>query len=144
MMAPALVFSHVLCGVLFFGLMHFSFLIIMKSLRQQDPVLIAHAIKTSLKLDIVLFPMIVVVIVTGAFMTEVRHISPGTAWITAAYGLFSFVSLSWFMLVLIKLRNVMSAVFHYKKLFYALNIIVMILFVLIVHDAVTQTTWLPL
>ncbi|MDP1573632.1 MAG: DUF2269 family protein [Coxiellaceae bacterium] len=140
-MSALIMFIHVLFGVSFFGMLVASFVTISSSIRQKNPAFMHQTIKASLIHDYILFPVIVGVIITGAFMTKIRDIAPGTAWITDTYVLFFIASVIWFCLVLIKLKNLSEKKFVYKKLFYVLNVTVMLLFFLIIHDVTTKQTW---
>lgn len=141
-MAPLIEAIHVMCGVTFFGLMVASFLYISSSMKQNNSALLRYAIKTSLIIDGIIFPIIVIQFVTGTFMVRYYQLSFQTPWIIVAYGALSAVSIIWFFLVLIKYRNLKQTQFQHKKLFYFLNFILILLFCMIIHDAVMQQTWL--
>lgn len=141
-MAPVIEFIHVMCGVTFFGLMIASFLYVSSSIKQNNPELLHYAIKTSLFIDRIIFPIIVIQFLTGTFMVLHHQLSFHTPWIIVAYIALSAVSIIWFLLVLIKYRNREQIQFQHKKLFYILNIILILFFCMIIHDAVTQQTWL--
>lgn len=132
---------HVLCGMGYLALTVSSFACVSLSLRQKNLLLLQDTLKTTLKWDCLQLPMMVVIVLTGAFMAEANHIPPGTPWVTVAYILFALVGLCWFLLVMIKLCSLSRNQFQYPKLFYFLNIVIIILFCIIVHDAVTQQTW---
>lgn len=144
-MAPLIEFIHVLCGVSFFGLFVSSFVYVYSSIRQQDALLLRYAIKNSLLVDVVIFPVILIQLLTGTWMVHYHHLALNTPWIIVAYCSFCVVSLLWFVLFLIKSSYYCGEVhrhFRFKKTFITLNIIVILLFCMIVHDAVMQQTWL--
>lgn len=143
-MASVILFVHLLCGISFFGIVIASFVYITKSIKQNDPVLLQYAIKTSFLADCVIFPIILIQIVTGTFLVHHNHLPLNTPWIVVAYSIFSVASIIWFWLGVIKYLNFFDkkTVFRFKKIFYVLNILMIIIFCMIIHDAVTQQTWL--
>lgn len=137
-------FIHILCGVTFLGVLVASFFYIANSIRSKSSALIHYAIRASFFGDAIIFPMVVAQFVTGTLMVTQHQLSFQTPWIIVAYHFFGLVSICWFLLVLIKYKNIKrdcDRYFKYQKIFYTLNILVLILFVLIIHDAVTQSTW---
>ncbi|PIZ05129.1 MAG: hypothetical protein COY58_00785 [Gammaproteobacteria bacterium CG_4_10_14_0_8_um_filter_38_16] len=132
---------HVLCGVSFFGLMVTSFVYISNSMRQQNPTLLRFAIKTSLLVDRFIFLILVMQFVTGTFMVRHDQLSFHTPWIIVAYVALSLVGVIWFLLMLIKYVNRTQAHFRYQILFYFLNVLLILLFCIIIHDALMQQTW---
>lgn len=144
-MSAFLMFIHILCGVTFFGIVMASFIYIHHSIREQDPVLLSYALKASLMGDCIVFPMILIQLLTGTFLVYHHHLPLNTPWIIVAYLAFATVSVIWFLLVLIKYVNFFQmhrGPFRFKKPFYYLSAVIVILFCIIVHDAVTQSTWL--
>lgn len=141
-MAAIILFLHLLCGVSFFGVVIASFVYIAKSIKQNDPALLQYAIKTSLLGDCAIFPIILIQILTGTFLVHHDHLPLNTPWIVVAYIVFALASMMWFLLGIIKYLNISSERFRFKTLFYVLNILMIVLFCLIIHDAVTQQTWL--
>lgn len=144
-MSAFLMFMHIVCGVTFFGIVMASFIYIHHSIRQQDPLLLSYALKVSLMGDCLIFPMILIQLLTGTFLVHHHHLPLNTPWIIVAYLAFATVSVIWFLLALIKYVNFSQSYtegFRFKKPFYCLSILIIFLFCIIVHDAVTQTTWL--
>ncbi|EKD78174.1 MAG: hypothetical protein ACD_42C00014G0003 [uncultured bacterium] len=141
-MAPLIEFIHVMSGVGLFGLLVASFVYISGSLRQKNPIMLRYAVKTSLTIDWIIFFIILLQFLTGTFMVHYHRLSFHTPWITIVYFALCVVSIIWFFLVWIKYRNRHRDNFNYRKLFYCLNVIMIILFFMIIHDAVTQQTWL--
>lgn len=144
-MAAIVLFVHLLCGVSFFGIIIASFVYIAKSIKQNNHVLLQYAIKTSLLGDCVIFPMILIQILTGTFLVYHNHLSLNTPWIIAAYIVFALAGVLWFLLGIIKYINISSdtsSAFRFKKFFYVLNAVMIVIFCMIIHDAVTQQTWL--
>lgn len=140
-MNAIIAYVHVLSSVLFLAIMIASFLWIARNNRLRHKELLAHTLKISLIADGILFPLIILIVVTGAFMTKVAHIPPGTPWVNVAYCLFFLVSIIWFTLVLLKIKNLHREIFSSLRLFYGLNILAIMLFFFIIHDALTQQTW---
>ncbi|HLB56295.1 MAG TPA: DUF2269 family protein [Coxiellaceae bacterium] len=144
-MAPFIQFIHVLCGVSFFGITIASFAYISKSIKKNDSALLHYALKTSLLGDRIIFPIIIIQFITGAMMVQYHHLSFQTPWIIVAFIALSVVSLIWFLLFLIKYINYSSGrntFFKFKKSFFILNIIIILLFCMIIHDAIAQKTFL--
>src|SRR3990167_806290 len=134
-MAQFIQFIHVLCGVSFLGIIIASFVYITKSIKQQDIQLLRYAIKTSLLGDCILFPIILIQILTGTFLVYYYHLSLNTPWVIVAYIIFFIAAIIWFLLAFIKYLNLSTPHFRYKKLFYFLNILIIVLFCMIIHDA---------
>ena len=142
--APFIETIHILCGVTFFGLMIASFVYVISSVRQNDPTLFRYCLKVSLYGDVLIFPIIVVLFLTGTFMVYHHHLPMNTPWIIVAYCALSVVSVLWFLLVLIKLNAISTnaASLCYRKSFVMVNVIIILVFCMIIHDAITQQTWL--
>lgn len=138
-------FIHVLFGVSFLGILIASFLYITNSIQQKNMVLLQYALRISLFGDRILFFIIILQVFTGTFLVHDHHLSFSTPWIIVAYIIFSLIAVIWFLLLLIKNMNRSDSKifsFRYQTLFYSLNILVIILFFIVIHDAVTQQTWL--
>lgn len=144
-MAPFIEFIHVLCGVTFFGIAIASFVYVTSSIKQKNTTLLHYALQTSLLADCLIFPIIIILFLSGTVMVHDHHLSFNTPWIIVAYAAFIVVSMIWILLVWIKYRHFISkktAPFRFKKTFIVLNIVMILIFCMIVHDAVTQQTWL--
>jgi uncharacterized membrane protein len=143
--AAIVLFIHLLCGVTFFGIFIASFVYIAKSIKQNNHALLQYAIKTSLLGDCAIFPMILIQILTGTFLVHHNHLPLNTPWIIVAYSVFALAGVLWFLLGIIKYMNISSkpsSTFRFKKIFYILNCVMIVIFCMIIHDAVTQQTWL--
>ena len=137
-MSAFIEFIHVLFGVSFFGMIIASLVTITSAICQKEAAVRRHMIKASLFYDCLMLPVIVMVVITGAFMANIRQIPTGASWLADTYLLFFLASVVWFSLLFIKLKNLSQKEFLYKKLFYILNAMVMLLFFLIIHDLVTH------
>jgi uncharacterized membrane protein len=134
---------HQLCGISFFGMVIASFAYITKSIRQNDPVLLRYAITTSLIGDCVIFFFVIIQPLTATFLVYQRHLPFNTPWIIVAYLAFALVSTLWFLTALIKYINYKNnKSFRFKKMFYLLNVAMILIFCVIIHDAVMHQTWL--
>ena len=140
-MAAFILTVHLLCGVSFFGIVIASFVYITKSIRQKDPVLLRYAMTTSLIGDCVIFPLVLIQPLTATFLVYHNHFPLNTPWIMVAYLAFALVSMLWFLTALIKYVNYKNTgTFRYKKIFYMLNVVIILFFCVIIHDAVMHQT----
>ena len=142
-MLKLITFVHIICGATIIGILVASFIYIASSIKQNNLTLMQYAIQTSFFGDYLVFPMILVQFFTGALMVKLHHLSFNLPWIIAAHIALTFVTLLWLCLLLIKYKNYKrTKPFIFKKCFYALNILMVVTFILIIHDAVTQSTGL--
>lgn len=124
-------FIHLLAGILLFGGMVASYFYV----QQTDDLSSQHkecVINRAIFIDYFVFlPTIVIQIITGTLLVIYKQFSFSTPWIIAAYTLLSIMLL----LVVISAKNKMR-----NKLFHAVNWIMFVFFVLIIHDAVMKHT----
>lgn len=133
---------HVMFGVTFFGLIIANYFYVTYSFRLGQHKLINYALKTSLWLDILMGFIILFMFMSAAFLVKQHNLSIHTPWILTAYIAFSCISLIWIAVIFIKF-------YYYKrpeklilaKSFHALNIAMIILLMIIVHDAVMHKTF---
>ncbi len=145
-MIEALVKSiHVMCGVVFIGITIASFFYVLNSRRQQQADVLRYALKVSLLGDILLAMIILVQFVSATLLVHLNQLSVQTPWIEVAYLAFAVVSVLWLINVVIKVVNLKQVLFTHLKgyrWFCALHVLMLLIFVVIVHDATTQSTFL--
>ncbi len=135
---------HVLCGLAFFGITLAAFFYISRSIKSHDRAAIAGALKASYYGDALIFCCIVSQSASSVALVSANHLSVKVPWIFVAYHAFGLVVLLWLGTLLLKLcylakeRIAAGAL----KTFYALHIGLIMVFMLIIRDAVTQSTGL--
>ena len=144
MMLSLIKFFHVLCGVSFLGITIASFFYITQSINKQDRALIDYSIRVSYFGDALILGCIFVQIATSIPLIIAGHFTLEVPWIFIAYLAFGILILLWLLTLLIKkfyFSKVVIAPFPLKS-FYSLNIAMILIFIIIIHDAVTQSTGL--
>ncbi|MBV8802241.1 MAG: DUF2269 family protein [Gammaproteobacteria bacterium] len=135
-------FFHIFCGISFFGLMMASFFYIARSINTNDRDLINYSIKTSYFADVVILLCITIQTVTSLSLVSSGGFNLHVPWILVAYHAFALLFISWVSLFFIK-KNCFSKnnITSWSiKTFYGLNILIILFFIIIVHDAITQST----
>ncbi len=133
-MFPIIKFLHVLCGVSFFGIIIAQFFYIARSYQQQDRSLIDYSIRASYFGDAIIFFCILIQLVTSFYLVSAGHFTLAVPWIFVAYHAFGFLIFLWLATVIIKK-------FYFSiKTFYILNSVMILTFLIIIHDAVMQST----
>ena len=131
---------HLIGGTVFLGITIASYFYI--SYSKSDQKLRLFALKTSLLGDILIALIIVLQYITATLLVKLNHLSFATPWIIVAYIAFSLVSFCWLVNVIIKVHNVrLTNGFQYNKLFHAMHMLIILVFILIIHDAVMQKTY---
>ena len=136
-------FLHLICGTTFFGIMIAAFFYISRSIHKGDRDLINYSLRTSYFGDGIIFFIALTVFITAITLVSKGHFTPKVPWIFVAYHAFGAIILLWLGILFIKLRYLsktpISAIA--LKIFYGLNIMIILIFMIIIHDAVTQSTW---
>jgi uncharacterized membrane protein len=133
-MFPIIKFLHVTCGVSFFGITIAHFFYIARSYQKHDRSLIDYSIKASYFGDAVIFFCIVIQLITSFYLVSAGHFTLAVPWIFVAYHAFGLLVLLWISIVLLKK-------FYFSiKGFYILNSLMILTFIIIIHDAVMQST----
>ncbi len=143
-MLPFIQFVHVLSAIVLLGLVIASFMYVSVGIKQENVKAMRLALSASFVLDRFIAAILIGLFLTGTWLVSLRHISFHTPWIIVAYHVVGLVSVLWLILFFIKRKNTAAdsqQSFRYLKLFYVLNMLVIILLCLAVHDAVTQSTW---
>ena len=136
-------FFHLICGTTFFGIMIAAFFYITRSIRSGDRSLINYSLKASYFGDGLIFFIILIQSVTSYQLTNAGHFTLKIPWILIAYHALGTIIFLWIGILLIKLlylsRTIISPIA--LRIFYFFNILLILIFVIIIHDAVTQSTW---
>lgn len=136
-------FIHVLIGVTILGLFvayYFYF-----SLTKYEMPAARRMLKLSLITDCFVFIAIMLLFMTGTHLVLANHFSFQTPWIQMAYKILGLLTFCWLIIVAIKALNFFKkdqTIFLGKRVFHTCHVLIFILFVLIIHDAVTQSTFL--
>ena len=144
MMLSLIKFLHVTCGVSFFGIIIATFFYISRSINTQDRSLINYSIKISYLWDVIILFCILVQALTSIPLVSVGHLTLDVPWIFVAYHAFGMLTIFWLFTVFIKRFYFSKANIpaYSIKIFYVLNIFMILTFIIIIHDAVTQSTGL--
>lgn len=144
MMLSIIKFFHVLCGVSFLGITIAAFFYISRSIHKQDRALIDYSIKRSYFGDALILLCIFVQIATAVPLVIAGHFTLEVPWIFIAYHAFGLLILLWLLTLLIKKFYLSRKVIAPSSLksFYFLNIAMILVLIIIIHDAVTQSTGL--
>lgn len=142
-------FLHMLVGTSILGMVLFSFASIIVPVKKQDKTTALYALRHSFILDIFLVPLILVQMWTSGIMMHWHHLSMHVPWVLMANIAFGAVVLCLIVNTLVKRGLLMClknrAIFSsgYTWLFVIINIVIAFLFFMIIHDAVTKQTLLP-
>jgi len=135
-------FFHLICGISFFGITIVAFFYIAYSMHKCDRALIDYSIKASYFGDILILLCIIIQVASSIQLVSAGNFASMTPWILVAYHAFSFLILFWLINILIKRfyfsKPIISS--YSLKVFYCLNIAMILIFIIIIHDAVTQST----
>lgn len=137
-------FVHVTAAITLIGFYLFSFVVVSLAIGSGRVISLRNTLLASLLGDIFMFLLLIILLVTGALLVSFYHLSFTVPWILVAAHVSVLVGLMLVFLFVIKLKNYTAALqnpFRFKKLFFLLNVLILVLLVLSVHDAVTQTTW---
>ena len=136
-------FFHVLCGVSFLGITIAAFFYIARSLHQQDRPLINYSIKTSYVGDIFILLCIIIQISSSIQLVSARHYTLDIPWIFMAYLAFGIIVSFWLFNIIIKAYYLSKTVIQPLAIkgFYFVNIVMILLYIMIIHDAVAHNSW---
>lgn len=144
MIIPIVKFFHLICGTSFFGITIAAFYYIARSIRKGDQHLIEYSLKASYFGDGIILFITVIQLYTAEKLVSSGHFTLAIPWIFIAYLALSVTILLWLLNLSIKyyyLSKNVIAPFALKS-FYLINITMILIFIIIIHDAVTQSTWL--
>ena len=137
-------FFHVIGGVSFFGIIIAMFYYVTRSIKKNDQLLINYSIKASYFGDALILLCILVQIATALPLVSAGHFTLAVPWIFIAYQAFGLLTILWLCTLFIKINYLSTAVIprFSLKSFYCLNITMILIFIIIIHDAVTHSTGL--
>lgn len=135
-------FFHLICGISFFGIIIASFFYIGRSIQKKDLSLIIYSIKASYFGDAIILLCVLIQLATSFFLVSAGNFTIKIPWIFIAYHAFGAIILLWLMLFIIK-KFYFSKKFiptYSLRLYYLTNILMILIFIIIIHDAVTHST----
>jgi len=144
MMLSIVKFFHVICGVSFFGIIIAAFFYITRSINKNDRSLIDYSIRASYFGDAIILVCIFIQIATSIPLVSAGHFTLDVPWIFIAYHAFGLLILLWLLTLFIKKFYFSRTVIvpYSVKSFNFLNIAMILIFIIIIHDAVMQSTGL--
>lgn len=136
-------FLHLICGTTFFGIMIAAFFYIARSIRTNDPLLINYSLSASYFGDGIIFLILIIQLITANHLVAAGHFTLKVPWIFIAYHAFGVIVLLWMGILLTKFLYLSKTDISRiaLRVFYLLNVMLILIFIIIIHDAVTQSTW---
>lgn len=136
-------FLHLICGTTFFGIMIAAFFYLARSIKNGDRSLKNYSLKASYFGDGVIFFIVLIQFATAIKLVSAGHFTLAIPWIFIAYHAFGAIVLLWISILMIKLLYLSkTAILPIAlRIFYFLNVMMILIFIIIIHDAVTQSTW---
>jgi hypothetical protein len=132
---------HLMCGTVFLGITIASYFYIAQA--KADLKLQAYALKASLLGDRLVVVIIVLEYLTATGMVKAHHLAFSTPWIVVAYIAFSVIVLCWVGNVCLKTKALKAGQpLKGSVLFHVLHIAMIVIFMMVIHDAVMQHTYL--
>ena len=137
-------FFHIICGISFFGITIAAFFYIARSINKHDRSLIDYSIRASYFGDAIILLCIFIQIASSIQLISAGHFTLEVPWIFVANHAFGFLIILWILNLFIKKCYLSSTTItsYSLKSFYYLNIAMILIFIIIIHDAVTKSTWL--
>ncbi|PHQ78106.1 MAG: hypothetical protein COB66_09560 [Coxiella sp. (in: Bacteria)] len=132
---------HVLCSTVFMGVTVASFFYIALSQKQHKPQLMRYALRSSFFGDGLLLALIIIVFTTASYLLPYFQLSTTTPWIRVAFAAFGIVSCLWLVNVVQKTVSYRCRRLVWPVLYYINNSVMILILLLIVHDAVMHRTW---
>ncbi len=139
-------FIHVILMTILLGLSFSSFFYTRQALKSRDPVLYAFTLRLALTLEIFIFlPAFFVLLFTGLKLVKIFEFSYQTPWIIAAYSLLGLL-----LLLRVGILNFLYRQYVaikkgkwlvFSKTYYVLQIVFWMIFILIMRDAITHSTY---
>ena len=143
-------FLHVMLGVTLLGVAVASFFYVTYSWRH-GAYPMRFTFKASFFGDALILPIIIFQFFSGYHLMIVNQLSLHTPWILIAFIALSTISVLWLAIAYIRYINYQASgrqhqplTFHYKKIYNTLNLLIIILLLVINHDAIMQQTWFNL
>lgn len=120
-----------------------AFFYIAYSFQRNDRLLMSYSLKASYFGDIVILMCIVTQFITAAKLMFAGDFSMAIPWIRVAHAAFGSIVLLWLIGVLLKFFYLSKPKINILTLrcFYCLNLAIIVIYMIIIHDAITQSTW---
>lgn len=136
-------FLHLICGTTFLGIIIAAFFYIARSVYKGDRPLIDYSLRASYFGDALIVIILFFQLVTAVNLVLAGYFTPAISWIFIAYCAFGVIILLWLGVLFIKLLYFSKSIIPplSLKIFYVLNGLMIIIFIIIIYDAVTQSTW---
>jgi len=137
---------HMLAVTGFVGITLSSVFFVRYALKKADPKKKIDIFKVIFIGDVFVLPFLVILFGTGLYLVHVNHFSLVLPWIFVALVTFGLVSIGWLMHFLLRLRYFYQLKqgkngFKYFWVLYCVIASVMfLLFLMMMHDAITQST----
>lgn len=147
-MLHTLKFLHVFLGTLFLGGLLFSSVFLSYFIAVKNNAKLLSLLKFSFILDVFFAILIINQFITGTLLVHQADYTFRTLWIDAAYIFLSLTTILLACAFLIKLDNYRSILankiiyFKFKKTFFCLNFLIIIIIIFIIRDAVLKSTLL--
>lgn len=142
MILSVIKFFHIICGVSFFGIVIASFFYIARSISKNDGALIAYSIKSSYFGDGIIILCIIIQFLSSFSLMAAKNYTTAIPWILIAFYAYSFIIILWLFTIFTKkfylLKKITS--FFPAGIFYLLNSFIILIFIMIIHDAVMHRT----
>ncbi len=142
MVLPIIKFLHLLCGTSFFGIIIAEFFYIVASLKTQDRSLIQYSIKASYCGDALILMCVLIQLATSTALVVAGKFTLSVPWILVAYHAFALLILLWLTSLALKKWKISKEPLSKSsiKIFYIVNIAMIVLFIIVIHDAIMQQT----
>lgn len=136
-------FLHLICGTSFFGIIIAAFYYIARSIKSEDRALINYSLKASYFGDGIVLLIVLTQFFTATRLVTAGHFTLTIPWIFIAYHAFGTIVLLWISTFLIKILYLSKTYIppFALRVFYFLNVMIILIFIIVIHDAVTQSTW---
>ncbi len=141
-MVEIIKFFHIIGGTTLFGISIASFFYVLTSIQKQDKTLIRYTISASYFLDAIIFTLLILQFVSSIPMIHTANLSFKTPWIIVAFISLAAVGIIWLLNLFNKLYFLSKPMISKASLvfFAVLNIISIMIFIVIIHDAVMKAT----
>ena len=138
----SLKFFHILVGITMLGFVvgyYFYFNFTKNNLFARQRIL-----RLSLLMDCFILFFIITLFITGTYLAISHHLLFSIPWVHMAYLLMTLVMGCWLILVFVKIINYHSLrkgkqTFYLNRVFHTCHILIIVLMIVIIHDAVTKT-----
>jgi len=135
-------YLHVMFGATYFGLIVATFFYITNSLHYQNWALTSYAIKTSFFADVIILFITLEQFATAGILQKATGLTLQVPWVYIAYLAFSTVTVLWVISFCIRYLSYKSSQIKFKKSYIICNSLLILLLVMIFHDAIRQQTYL--